>query len=57
MAFSLKHEYELGLAEIASRMKIDRKTAYEHLEAARTKIDQGTSNERFKARRAKNPRE
>jgi hypothetical protein len=37
MAFSLKHEYELGLAEIASRMEIDRKTAYEYLEAARTK--------------------
>jgi len=57
LAFSLKHEYGLGLAKIAERMEIDRKTAYEHLEAASRKIDQGSSNERHKSRRAKNVRE
>ena len=57
LAFSLKYEYELGLAEIASRMGLDRKTAYEHIEAARRKIDQARSNEKSKAHRAKNTRE
>jgi DNA-binding CsgD family transcriptional regulator len=54
LAFSLKYEYELGLAEIASRMGLDRKTAYEHIEAANRKISQERSNEKGKTRRAKN---
>jgi hypothetical protein len=53
LAFSLKYEYGLGLADIASRMGLDRKTAYEHIEAAKKKIDEAQSNERSKARRAK----
>jgi hypothetical protein len=51
LASSLKYEYELGLAEIASRMEIDRKTAYEHIEAARRKMEQARSAEKSKARR------
>jgi DNA-directed RNA polymerase specialized sigma24 family protein len=51
MAASLKWEYGLGLAEIASRMRIDRKTAYEHIEAAERKIDQFRST----LRRGRNP--
>ena len=53
LAFSLKYEYELGLAEIASRMELDRKTAYEHIEAAKRKIDQARSSEKGKGHRAK----
>lgn len=53
LAFSLKYEYELKLAEIASRMRVDRKTAYEHIAAARRKIDQTHSSEKSRARRAK----
>lgn len=53
LAFSLKFEYELGLAEIASRMGLDRKTAYEHIEAAKRKIDQARCNEKSKAHRPK----
>lgn len=52
MAFSLKYEYELGLAEIASRMGVNRKTAYEHIQAANRKISQVRSNENRKARRS-----
>lgn len=52
LAFSLKYEYGLGLAEIASRMGLDRKTAYEHIEAAKRKIDQVRSSEKRKANRA-----
>lgn len=54
MAFSLKHEYECGPAEIASRMRIDRKTAYEHLAAASRKINETYSNDKHKAEGAKN---
>ncbi len=54
LAFSLKYEYGLGLAEIASRMGLDRKTVYEHIEAAKRKIDQARSNEKSKGHRAKN---
>lgn len=57
LAFSLKNEYGLGLAEVASRMGLDRKTAYEHLQAAVKKIDQGRSNEKRKVTRAKSTRE
>ena len=52
-AFSLKYEYGLGLAEIASRMGLDRKTAYEHIKAANKKINQAYSAERRKAHHAK----
>jgi len=54
LAFSLKCEYGLGLAEIAARMGLDRKTAYEHIKAAELKIGQVDSSEKRKARRAKN---
>jgi hypothetical protein len=53
LAFSLKYEFGLGLSEIASRMGLDRKTAYEHLAAANRKINQARSNEKSKARRPK----
>ena len=53
MAFSLRFEYELGLAEVASRMGVDRKTAFEHVEAAKRKIDQVRSNVQRDANRAK----
>lgn len=53
MAISLKYEYELGLEEIASRMGITRKTAYEHIQAASKKIEQNRSGERRKARDSK----
>jgi predicted DNA-binding protein (UPF0251 family) len=55
MAFSLKSEYGLKPAEVASRMGLNRKTAYEHLKAADKKINEAFSNERRKARLAKNP--
>jgi hypothetical protein len=54
LAFSLKYEYELGLAEIASRMGLDRKTAYEHIKAAESKIEQVRSSEKRKTQRDKN---
>ena len=57
LAFSLRYEYGLGLTEIASRMGLDRKTAYEHIEAADRKVSQARSNERGKAHRAKNKNE
>lgn len=50
LAFSLNFEYGLGLAEIASRMGLNRKTVYEHIEAAKRKVDQAHSNEK-RARR------
>jgi len=53
LAFSLKYEYGLGPAEIASRMELDRKTVYEHLAAAERKIDQVRSTEKRKGNRAK----
>jgi predicted DNA-binding protein (UPF0251 family) len=53
LAFSLKFEYELGLTEIASRMRLDRKTVYEHIEAAKRKFDQVHSSEKRNANRAK----
>jgi hypothetical protein len=49
LAFSLKFEYRLGLTEIASRMGLNRKTAYGHIEAAQRKIDQTHSNEKHRA--------
>jgi hypothetical protein len=53
MAFSLKYEYECKLAEIASRMGVDRKTAYDHIQAANMKIEWDHSSEKRKASRAK----
>ena len=53
LAFSLKYEYELGLADIASRMGLDRKTVYEHIEAANRKINQDRSNEKSRGNRSK----
>ncbi len=49
LAFSLRFEYRRGLTEIASRMGVDRKTAYEHIEAASRKIDQTRSADKRKA--------
>jgi hypothetical protein len=51
LALSLRLEYRLGLGEIASRMGIDRKTAYGHFMAARKKIDQIVSNEKHAKKR------
>jgi DNA-directed RNA polymerase specialized sigma24 family protein len=53
LAFSLKNEYGLPLAEVASRMGVDRKTAWEHIQAAATKIDHVRSGEKRRANRAK----
>jgi hypothetical protein len=53
LAFSLKYEYQVGPAELAARMGIDRKTAHEHIEAADRKIKQLHSGEKRKANRAK----
>jgi len=55
LAFVLKFQYELGLAEIAQRMGgIDRKTADEHIKAAYKKVEQARSNEKGRVRRGKN---
>jgi hypothetical protein len=55
LAFLLRFQYGLGLAEIAKRMGgIDRKTADEHIKAAKKKVEQARSNEKGKVRRAKN---
>lgn len=53
MAISLKYEYELGLEEIASRMGINRKTAYEHIQAASKKIEQTRSKQKRRAHGSK----
>jgi len=57
LAASLKWEYLLGLGEIASRMGIDRKTAFEHIHAAKRKMEEGFSNEKHKVDGAKNTSE
>lgn len=54
LAFSLKYEYQVGPAELAARMGIDRKTAHEHIAAADRKIKQLRSSEKRKANRARN---
>src|SRR5713101_956968 len=48
LAFSLKYEYGLGLAEIASRMGLNRKTVHEHIEAAKRKVEQSREGEKRK---------
>jgi hypothetical protein len=53
LGFSLRLEYRLPLTEVASRMGIDRKTAYEHFLAASKKIDEARSNEKRNAKHAK----
>ncbi len=53
LAFSLKYEYQVGPAELAARMGIDRKTAHEHLDAANRKIAQLRSSEKRGANRAR----
>jgi hypothetical protein len=46
LALSLRLEYRLGLGEVAARMGVDRKTAYDHFMAARKKIDEIRSNQK-----------
>ena len=53
MAISLKYEYGFGLEEIAFRMGITRKTAYEHIQAASKKIEQTRSREKRRAHGSK----
>ena len=53
LALSLKYEYEVKPAEIALRMEIDRKTAYEHIQAGERKIGHARSSEKRKRNRAK----
>jgi len=53
LAASLKWEYGLGLTEIASRMGIDRKTAYGHIEAAERRIDQARSADKRRRNQSK----
>src|ERR1700722_1740193 len=53
LAFSLKYEYQVGPAELAARMGIDRKTAHEHIKAVDRKIGQLRSSEKRKANRAR----
>jgi hypothetical protein len=57
LAFSLKYEHELRLAEIASRMGIDRTTAREHLDAANKRLEQNRAFEKRRANRSKSNRE
>ncbi len=53
LAISLKYEYGLKLGEIASRMGLDRKTAYEHIKAGETKMGRFHSGEKRKAQDSK----
>lgn len=53
LAASLKWEYGLGLAEIASRMGVNRKTAHEHIDAAKRKMEEVLSSEKRRATHAK----
>lgn len=53
LAFSLKYEYELGLTEIASRMRINHKTADEHIKAASKKIQEARSGEKRRVHQSK----
>ena len=58
LAFSLKYEFEVKkLSEIALRMGLNRKTAYDHLNAAERKIEQFRSSERRGARPTKDDQE
>jgi len=54
MAYSLRKEYQLRLSEVADRMGVNRKTAYEYIESADSKIQQAYSNEKRKSRRDPN---
>lgn len=57
LAFSLRIEHRLGLAEVASRMGLDRKTAYEHIEAASRKIDEAGSADKRRRNQSKTTHE
>jgi DNA-binding CsgD family transcriptional regulator len=54
LAFVLRIQYGLTLPQIASRMRIHRKTADEHIKAAEKKLGQAYSSEKRKVRNAKN---
>jgi predicted DNA-binding protein (UPF0251 family) len=51
--FSLRHEYQLPVAEIARRLGRDRKTIQEHLDAAENKTKSALSKERAGKRLAR----
>jgi hypothetical protein len=51
--FSLRHEYQLAVAEIARRLGRDRKTIQEHLDAANNKIKLAGNKERAGKRLAR----
>jgi hypothetical protein len=51
--YSLKHEYQLSVAEIARRLGRDRKTIQEHIDAADNKVTLAASIERGQKRRAR----
>src|SRR5487761_33805 len=53
LAFSLRLEYRRRLAEVASRMGRDRKTACEHIATASRKINEAVSADRRRANRSK----
>jgi len=53
MAFSLTYEHGLGPTEIASRMRIDRKTLRGHLDGANRKLRQNRAFEKRKVDRSK----
>jgi hypothetical protein len=51
--YSLKHEYQLPVAEIARRLERDRKTIQEHIDAADNKVTLAANKERSQKRRAR----
>jgi hypothetical protein len=51
--YSLKHEYQLPVVEIARRLGRDRKTIQEHIDAADKKVTLAASKERSQKRRAR----
>jgi hypothetical protein len=51
--YSLRHEYQLPVAEIARRLGRDRKTIQEHIDAADKKVTLAANKERSQKRRAR----
>jgi hypothetical protein len=51
--YSLRHEYQLPVAEIARRLQRDRKTIQEHIDAADNKVTLSANKERRQKRRAR----
>ena len=51
--FSLRKEYDLSLEEVAGRLRIDRKTAYEHIHDAEKKLKLQFENRRDQTGRVK----